>query len=320
MTNLAYSNKYKAEQAFEDLKRKCRRKVAEANRRSDEVIQQYADNNKLALEARLEAESYKLEQQNMLDSIKVEIDIAAKKKVSSAVLQLTEDNELSKEKYKKYYIAKYVAQEAWHVLIFTFCIVWCIIQALSSNYFRGYVVKIITLIMVYINDRFVNINSLTLAIANITNEIPIHTVSVILYWIVYILVGLILLILFYLVPPAIIIGGCYMYLKSEFFDLINQWIMIGSSILLISFTSEMVYTPPINLLVVWFILQGVAPLLRHIIIPFLRLSKSTYHNMDFDEQLRLRSNIKGIILTVFIIILLMLSLKSCCMGITELFY
>ena len=285
--------------------------IKAANDRADEVEQRCAKDNAAASKARSQAEAYKSEQLRLLNNQKAEIDKLSDKKIATTVLQLTKDNKISKEKYKKSYATKYAVKEGWHVFALIFCVLWSIIQGISSNYFRGEIVELFSWISGYVNDCFINISTWTVDVANITNGISNDTVSVILYWILWVLVGLILLILFYVVPLVIIVGGSWMYFKSKLFDRANRWIMVGSSIFFMALASEMFYTPPINLLVICFIIQVAVPLLRYIIIPVICSLFDKYQNMDSDERRNFHCNIMMIVIVIAGFFFLIWTMQSC---------
>ena len=236
-----------------------------------EVEQRCSKDNEVASKARSQAELYEAEQLNILNNQKMEIDTLAEKKIESTIMRLEQDNTESKERHRKHYAVKYASKESWHVLAFTFCIVWSIIQALSSNCFRGEVVKIFLWIGKYISDRSINVSAWTVAVAEISDFIPNSILSGILYWVIWVIVWLLLFLLFYIIPLLSIFCGCYIYFKSKSFDKVNRWIMIGSSMIFIAFASEVFNMQPINLIKIWVIVQIAVPIIRYIGIPLIRL-------------------------------------------------
>lgn len=289
--NQAAKDKAEYERKVDELKRECSLKVKSANERIDETEKRFAKDNATASKYRREAEDFRAEQQRLLREKQYEIDKLAEQKVSDmqASLKSAKEHEVSVikseckasiEKHKSLYKIEYAAKETWHVLVFTFCIVWLIIQALSSNYFRYESVELGIWIKDYVVGTSLNISEWTEGAAKITFCISNEIAFTILHWLIFIIVGILLITLFYVIPLSIIFGGSLLYLRSEFFDKINKWIMVGSGILFIAMSSEMFYQPSINLLFLWIILQAAIPLLRYIIIPLLCAKIDRIKNMD----------------------------------------
>lgn len=308
---LVVKNQNIYDQKEADLRKDFSNKIKVANDRADEVEQRCAKDNAAASKARSQAESYKAEQLHLLNNQKAEIDKLSDQKIATTIQQLTRDNKISKEKHKKSYAREYAVKETWHIFILIFCVVWSIIQGASSNYFRGEIAELFSWVSGYAKDCFTNIRTWTVDVANLTNGISNDTVSMILYWILWVLVGLILVILFYVVPLVIIVGGSWMYFKSKLFDRANQWIMVGSSIFFIALASEMFYTPPINLLVIWFIVQVAVPLLRYIIIPVICSLFDKYQHMDSEERRNFHCNIMMIVIVIAGFFFLIWTMQSC---------
>lgn len=275
--NTVVSNQKKAEFREKKIISDYSIKVNEANERADEIEHRCSKDNAAALSAKIQGESFRDEHQRILREQKDEVDKLAEQKICSKVAslkaskesevhQILNDCKASIQKYKKYYASEYAAKETWHILIFAFCITWLLIQALSSNYFRNEAAVFCTWIKNYVIDSFETISSWMVASANITNGINNEITSNILYWILYVVVGLLSGLLFYGVPVVIILGG-FIYLNSKLFDKANRWIMVGSGILFVAMSSEMFYTPNMNLLFLWLLVQVTVPLIRYIIIP-----------------------------------------------------
>lgn len=319
---LVVSNKKEAETREEQLIANYNQKLKAANERADEIEHRCSRDNNAAAIARKEAESFKDEHERILREQKNEVDKLAKQKISKTVatLKVSKENEVhqilndcksSIRKHKKYYTSEYAIKEMWHLLVFSFCIVWLVIQAISSNYFRHEAVVLGNWVKEYVVDNWGLISVWSVSSANITNGISNEIVATMLYWILYAIVGLLSILLFYGVPVVIIIGGSFIYLKSELFDKANRWIMIGSGILFVAMSSEMFYAPKINLLLLFLLVQVAVPMIRFLIIPLLGNFFDKWNRMDSDERRNLGSNIMMIIIMIAGFIFILWSMKSC---------
>lgn len=318
----ACKDKEEYDRKVDALKSDCSRKVRAANDRADEIEKRCARDNAAASKARKEAEDFRAEQQRLLKEEKSEIDSLAEKKVADtkASLKLAKEHEISViksdckatiKKHKNYYQTEYAAKETWHIMAFTFCIVWLILQALSSNYFRHEALEMGTWIKDYAVYAGTTLAEWTEGAANITSGISNEIAATILYWIVFVIVGILLIAFFYGVPLAVIFGGSILYLKSDGFDKANRWIMVGSGILFVAMASEMFYQPPINLLLLWLIVQVAIPLLRYIIIPLIGAGISKLHNMDEDEKRNFYCNIMMVVVVIAGFFFIIWSMRSC---------
>ncbi len=179
----------------------------------------------------------------------------------------------------------------WHILAFGFCVLWLIIQAGASNYFRDEVITLLLGIIRYSKNTLVLICSWTESAAGLADGISNDTASSIIYWIILITVGIILVLFFLGLPLLLTLGGSFLYLSSDKFDKLNRWIMVGSGIFLIVMASELFYKPPINLILLWLLLQIAAPLLRYLFIPLICNGIGKYQSMDYFEQEQFRGTI-----------------------------
>lgn len=320
--DLVVSNQKEAKIREKQLVADCNQKVKVANERADEIEQRYSSDNDEAAKARKDGEAFRDEHKRLLREQKEEVDKLAEQKISnkvaslkaskeSEVHQILNDCKAAIQKHKNYYASEYAAKEMWHFLIFTFCIVWLVIQAISSDYFRNEVVVFGNWIRYYVVDNFGTVSSWTVSSANITNGISNEIVANMLYWILYGIVGTLSILLFYGVPVVVIIGGGFLYLKSELFDKVNRWIMIGTGILFVAMSSEMIYSPKINLLLLWLLIQIIVPLNRFVIIPLIGIIFDKWKSMDSDERRNLGGNIMMVVLVIAGFIFIVWSMKSC---------
>ena len=320
--DLVVKNQKEAEIRESNLIADCNQKVYEANERADEIQRRCSRDNDAAAKARKNGEAFRDEHKRILREQTDEVNKLAEQKIADTVASLKESKALeirhiqsncksSIQKHKKYYASEYVAKELWHCMIFVFCIVWLVIQALSSNYFRSEAVVFGTWVKTYVLDSFDTVSSWATISANLSNGINHEIVATALYWIILALVGLLSILLFYGVPVVVILGGGFVYLKSKLFDKANRWVMIGSGILFIAMSSEMFYTPKMNLLLLWFLIQFALPLIRYIIIPLIGCLFDKWNNMDSDERRNLGCNIMMVLLVIAGFIFILWSMQSC---------
>lgn len=311
-------DKAEYERKVDDLKRECSRRVKAANDRADETEQRCVKDNAAAFQARQEAEDFRTEQQRLLKEEIAEIDKLSEKKIADKVAFLKSESKAKIEKHKNYYKSEYAAKEIWHILAFTFCIVWLVLQALCSNYFRTEAVELGTWIKEYAFDSADFISEWSVGAADIANGISNEIASSILYWVIWFVVGIVLFVFFYVLPLAVIFGGSFLYLRSEGFDKTNRWIMVGSGIVFVAMASEMFYQPPINLLLLWLIIQAAVPLLRYIIIPLICSGIDKVQSMDEDAKRNFYSNILIVVVMIAGFFFLIWNLKSCAADMSRL--
>lgn len=320
--DLVVSNKREAETREAKLITDCNLKVNAANERADEIEKRCFRDNEAAAKARKAGEAFRGEHKRILRDQTEEIDKLAEHKIANTVATLKESKELeikhiqsnckaSIQNHKNYYASEYVAKEMWHFMIFVFCIVWLAIQAVSSNYFRNEAIVFGNWIKTYMIDSFDTVSSWATSSATISGGINHEIVANILYWIILIIVGLFSILLFYGVPVVVIMGGGFTYLRSKLFDKANRWVMIGSGIFFIAMSSEMFYTPKINLLLLWMLVQFAVPLIRFFIIPLIGSFFDKWNSMDSDERRNLGCNIMMIITVIAGFVFLIWSMQSC---------
>lgn len=242
---------------------------------------------------------------------KFEIDRLAELKIAQTKDALRLECNENIEKHRNYYYADYVAKETWHIVAFTFCIIWLVIQALSSNYFRHEAMNMGIWIKDYAVYAGTTLSEWTKAAANITSNIPNEIAVSIFYWIVFVIVGVLLAAIFYALPLAVIFGGSYLYFRSDKFDKANRWMMVGSGILFVAMASEMFYQPPINLLLLWLMIQVAIPVLRYIVIPLICSCINKFDDMTEEQRKAVCREIVRALLMVFCFILVMWTLRGC---------
>ena len=103
---------------------------------------------------------------------------------------------------------------------------------------------------------------ISLSAASVSDLIHNESVSVIVFWIIRIVTSALLGALFYVAPAAGIAIGIAAYLRSRYFDRANRWIMAGSTILIIALASRSGDWPPVNLVLLWLVVQVIVPVIR----------------------------------------------------------
>ena len=173
-----------------------------------------------------------------------------------------------------------------------------------SNCIRADVVEIFGWIKEYIVSVWDNSLLLAEKAAGVSDLIPNDVIAVILYWLIFIMVGIFLMLLLYGVVSYILIGTCYLYLKSDKFDKINRWLMVSSGICFIAMGSEIFNHQVCNLILLWLIIQVIVPLLRYYMIPFITNRIKKYRYMDDEDRRHFEAVIVVFVAIISIVIFL----------------
>ena len=278
-----------------EIQQECEEQVNRANRRADEAEHRFEKDNAAAAEALRKGKAYEKRYKQLLENETSHIDALAESKIAKTVEVLNIDKERAVSRIKKKYKndleadrtsiqARYLAKEGWHGFVFTFCILYSTIQAICSSAVRAE----FGTAFVYIWDLFLQIfNTLddwTIFVADLAAGLADGMTSSILYWVVYIFIGLLLLLVLQILP---ILAGIIInvrYLRSKYYDKPSQWIMIGSGLFLIAMTAEHFLSIPVNILLLWSLVQISVPIIRYVLIPLAARYTEKLNSMDYYEQ------------------------------------
>ena len=320
MKDLVYKEKLESENKLNHIVKNLNKEKSDLIHERDMIANKCSVDNALAAKARAKAEAYQKEQKLLLETEKQRVDDLAESKIKDTKMKLEKDAKekisLVERNYKEqlykgreFYKHEYLAKESWHIFVFTFCVLWLVIQALSSTLFKTEFINFASGIKNYIVNAgpflIDTAKSGAITLSNIQSEI----MSNILYWIVFILYALIVFLLLYVAPTALILGCCYYYFRSKYFDKINRWIMIGSGILFIAMSSELFYEPEINLFLLWLIIQLTIPLMRFIIIPLIVITIDKIKGLDEFQKKKFMQYIVITFVSILGIVFILLAIR-----------
>ncbi len=132
------------------------------------------------------------------------------------------------------------------------------------------------------------------AIAGITEKIPLEILQISLYWGLRAIVVAGLVLFFYVLPVTLIAGIILRYARSRYFDKVNRWIIFVTMMVLILLVSLFKVSVGINPLLLWSIIQCLAPVVRFMIPAIVRFTIRKWRKAE--EQTK--RNIKaGLLMT-----------------------
>ena len=156
----------------------------------------------------------------------------------------------------------------------------------------------------YLVERAEDIVTLSLSAAELAGNTPA------LFWFLRILILILLVVLFYVVPGGGIFTGSFLYLRSSKFDRINRWIMIGSGIFLVAFSSVLNDPPQINPILLWILVQIIVPVGRFLIFPLLCTIRKKLDEQDYYETRNLKIKIVSALIAIAVIITILWTYAS----------
>ncbi|GEM_PF-3957724 len=281
----------------------------DAMKQIDEVETRCARDNETARIAKEKAENYQNQQWKLLKDEEAKISESAEKKIADlkASLEATFDRKIreqeqsyatKKDRVKLYYRNRYAVMETFHVACFGFCIVWLVIQACgSSNLLDD---SICHWIGNYCTARAGNIEEVAGQLGSIALSITNGMVRSVCYWILYILSGAIMAVLFYGVPIVVALYGGYKYFQSKYFDKVSRWLMVASGITMIVIAANAIGIRW-NVFISWIITQGLISVIRFLIVPFVGSFFEGWKDMDAGKKKDI-----AIVITIEVIIMVVL--------------
>ena len=239
----------------------AKRKVEAAEAERDRALRQTAEDRAAAAQERRAAAKYKEEQKEIKEKELLLIDKAADKKIEAEKARLQEENANAKAATEKRYKQKFIAQESVHYVIYLFCAVWCIVQAVFSVKVRADISQIFSWIAKYAVASWGWILSGSNWVASVTNGISNSTVATILYWIIAILIAILLAAILWIVVMVGPIYLLYLYFSSDYFDKFNKRFMVVTGVLWIVASASMPELTA-NLFLIWILLQGLPQIIK----------------------------------------------------------
>ena len=283
----------------------------DAMKQIDEVETRCARDNETARIAKEKAENYQNQQWKLLKDEEAKISKSAEKKIADlkASLEATFDRKIreqeqsyatKKDRVKLYYRNRYAVMETFHVICFGFCIVWLVIQACGSSNLLDDFASICHWIGNYCTARAGNIEDMAGQLGSIALSISNGLLRSICYWILSILSGTIMAVLFYGVPIVAALYGGYKYSRSKYFDKVSRWLMVASGIAMIVISANEIGIRW-NIFILWIITQGLIAVIRFLIVPFVGSFFEGWKDMDADKK-------KDIAIVVMIEVIIMVVL------------
>ena len=263
------------------------RRISQIKHEADDKIRATEEkckkDNTEAEKARTEAEKYRKEWRRLLNEQNTEIEKAAEQKIKNCREELKREYRNMVLRQNSLFNAKFSAADGWYVFVFIFSVVWLIIQALTSKYFYGCICEAAKVVASYF-----------VFMANITEKITLEAARFVsggaelnfIGWIVLVLVGLIMIIVLFIVPLALSAGTVFLYMFSEKFDKVQQWLFVASLMFIVAISSNVIGISSYNIILWWFVLQISVPITRFAVVPVV----TEY----FDEEAYMRADMREI--------------------------
>ena len=211
------------------------------------------------------AEKYEAEQKKILDDMNEQVDARAEIKILGIRDELQNEYTGRTRMTQGLLRTRYAAKEWLHRLIFSYCIIWSVIQLITSEALRRDFISIGLWIKDYAVDRIQNIRAWTAGAAGVTEKISNETLAGILHWLILGIVGVLLVALFFGVP-LLSVWFVIRYLKNrERFDKVNRWVMVSTAIAVISVGwTDFLGLSKYKLPLIWLGIQVLTPVIRWI--------------------------------------------------------
>ena len=245
------------------------RRIQSLNTRKEEDLAEREKNVRKAEKDTREklknAETYEAEQKKILDDMNAQVDARAELKILGIRDELQNEYTQRTRMTQGLLRTRYAAKEWLHRLIFSYCIIWLVIQLITSEALRRDFISIGIWLKDYAVDRIGNIKAWTSGAAGITEKISNETLAGILHWLILGIVGILLIALFFGVP-LLSVWFAVRYLKNrERFDKVNRWVMVSTAIAVISIGwTDFLGLSKHELPLIWIGIQVITPFVRWI--------------------------------------------------------
>ena len=245
------------------------RRIQSLNTRKEEDLAEREKNVRKAerdtREKLKNAEKYEAEQKKILDDMNAQVDARAELRILGIRDELQNEYTQRIRMTQGLLRTRYAAKEWLHRLIFSYCIIWSVIQLITSEALRRDFVSIGIWLKDYAVASIQNIKAWTAGAAGVTEKISNETLAGILHWLILGIVG-ILLIAVFLGVPLLSVWFAVRYLKNrERFDKVNRWMMVSTSIAVISIGwTDFLGLSKYKLPLIWIVIQVLTPIVRWI--------------------------------------------------------
>ena len=271
------------------------------DRKIEECEARCKKDNDAAARARSEAEKLQAERQKLLNDEKGKINDAADRKIRDYLYQMQEREERYTDDTETYYKCQYFFKEAWYVVCFVFCVLWLVIMAVTNKYLGSCYKEIWNTITGYFIDRWNTTYMWSVAAGGIFSGLSNHVVATILYYLITIVVGILLMAIFYGLPVILIFIIFKEYFFGEAFDKFARWIMVGTGIFVVALSSERQELMPHNLVWWWIAVQVALPVTRYIVIPLIKYLIEQHNDMSYEAKQEFQRSIISAVVMLFCI-------------------
>lgn len=161
------------------------------------------------------------------------------------------------------YRRKYLAKESWHIVVFSFCSLWCVVWAVVSEHLQKDAVFLAQAMRGYCIDRFKNIEASIGRVKKLCSGISNETVESAVSGVSMLTVGFGLAVLFY-GSLIVLFFLSFRYLTNrKRFDTPARWVMVGTAVPIIALSYvKILYPGGINWIFVFLIIQALFALFR----------------------------------------------------------
>ena len=183
------------------------------------------------------------------------------------------------------YRRKYLAKESWHIAVFSFCSLWCVVWAVASVHLQRDAVFLAQTMRGYCIDRFKNIKASIGWVKDLCSAISNETVESVVSSVSMLLVGFGLAVLFYGSLIALFFLSFRYLTDRKRFDAPVRWVMVGTAVPIIALSYVKIpYLGEINWILVFLVIQAVFALFRSI----QRKWRARRDRSDMDSDVRRR--------------------------------
>ncbi|MCR4606081.1 MAG: hypothetical protein K5639_08805 [Eubacterium sp.] len=163
------------------------------------------------------------------------------------------------------YRRKYLAKESWHIAVFSFCSLWCVVWAVASEHLQRDAVFLAQAMRGYCIDRFKNIKASIGWVKDLCSGISNETVESVVSSVSMLLVGFGHAVLFYGSLIALLFLSFRYLTDRKRFDAPARWVMVGTAVPIIALSYVKIpYLGGINWILVFLVIQAVFALFRSI--------------------------------------------------------
>ena len=161
------------------------------------------------------------------------------------------------------YRRKYLAKEGWHIAVFSFCSLWCVVWAVTSEHLQKDAIFLVQAMRGYCIDRFRNIKASIGWVKEFCSAISNETVESVVSSVSMLLVGFALAVLFYGSLIALFFLSFRYLTDRKRFDVPARWVMVGTAVPIIALSYVKIpFLGGINWIFMFLVIQVAFALVR----------------------------------------------------------